>query len=147
MSDTLQIRAPHSTWMIGSALAAMVVHGLCWFVVQMFAGTSDAIGDTQRQMVLALAWLVGALALWRLRPPPSRLHAMMTVLACALFVTGLGSLAALLKLTVLEHADMSARLLQSFGLFGGLLVLAHLAMAIPASIVLQAVALTRPKPV
>jgi len=144
--EKLQIRTPHSTWMIGSALAAMVVHGLCWFVVQMFAGTDDAIGDTQRQMVLALAWLVGSLALWRLRPPPSRLHAILTVLACALFVTGLGSLAALVRLAVLEHADMSARLLQSFGLFGGLLVLAHLVLAMPAAIVLQAVALTRPKP-
>ena len=144
--NTLQIRTPHSTWMIGSALAAIVVHGACWFVVHLFVGSGDTVGDTQRQMVLALAWLVGALALWRLRPPPSRLHALMIVLVCALFVTGLGSLAALVKLTFLEHADMSARLLQSFGLFGGLLVLAHLAMAIPSAIVLQAVALTRTVP-
>lgn len=146
MTDKLQVRTPHSTWMIASALAAMILHGLCWFAVQIVIGTSDAFGDTQRQMVLALAWMVGSLALWRLRPPPSRLHAVFTVLLCALFVTGLGSLAALVKLTVLEHADMSAGLLQSFGMLGGLLVLAHLALAIPSAIVLQLIALTRPKP-
>lgn len=144
--EKLHIRTPHSTWMIASALTAMVVHGVGWFVAQIIIGTSDAIGDTQRQMVLALAWLVGSLALWRLRPPPSRLHAIFTVLLCALFVTVLGSLAALVKLTVLEHADMSAGLLQSFGLLGGLLVVAHLALAIPSAIVLQLVALKRPKP-
>ncbi len=147
MTDTLQIRTPHSTWMIVAALAAMLLHGACWFIVQIVIGTSDAIGDTQRQMILALAWMVGSLALWRLRPPPSRLHAILTVLACALFVTVLGSVAALVKLAVLEHADMSAGLLQSFGLLGGLLVLAHMALAIPSGIVLQLVALARPKPV
>mgnify|MGYP007007529375 FL=1 len=131
--------------MIAAALAAMLVHGLFWFVAQIIVGTSDAIGDTQRQMVLALAWLVGSLALWRLRPPPSRLHAVSMVILCALFVTVLGSLAALVKLMVLEHADMSAGLLQSFGMLGGLLVLAHLALAIPSAIVLQLVALKRPK--
>ncbi|WP_443748658.1 hypothetical protein [Asticcacaulis solisilvae] len=144
--EKLHVRTPHSTWMIASTLAAMLLHGLCWFIVQIVIGTQDAIGDTQRQMVLALAWLVGSLALWRLRPPPSRLHAILTVLVCALFVTVLGSLAALIKLMVLEHADMSAGLLQSFGMLGGLLVLAHLAMAIPSAILLQQVALTRPKP-
>jgi hypothetical protein len=144
--DTLKVRTPHSTWMIAAAFVAMILHGVLWFMAQIVAGTSDAIGDTQRQMILALAWMVGALALWRLRPPPSRLHAVFTVLLCALFVTVLGSLAALVKLMVLEHADMSAGLLQSFGIMGGLLVLAHLVLAVPSAIVLQAVALTRPKP-
>lgn len=127
--------------MITAVLVALVFHGLCWFVTRMIAGDAQALGETQRQMGIALAWMVGAVALWRLSPPPSRLHAVLIVLLCTLFVTCLGSVGALATYVVRGIANRN--LVTSFAVYGGLMVLGQLALSLPSSLVLQALALTR----
>lgn len=138
---SLALRQPDIRWMLTAALAALCVHGACWFIVRVLNGDAQAIGETQRQMGIALAWMVGALALWRISAPPSRLHAILVVLLCAIFVTCLGSVGALA--TYFARGMLNNNLLTSFAMYGGLMVLGQLALAIPSTIVLQAVALTR----
>ncbi len=129
--------------MIISIFAAVALHGLCWFVARLLTGDSQAVGETQRQISLGLAWMVGAVALWRINLPPSRLHAVFTVLVCALFLVLLGSGAALIKLVMVDGAQPNGRLLQSFGMLSGLMLLAQMALAVPSAILLQGLALTR----
>ena len=138
---TLTLRQPSARWLITAALAALCLHGACWYAVRLLNGDPGAVGETQRQMGIALAWMVGALALWRIAPPPSRLHAILSVMVCALFVTCLGSVGALA--TWFARGQVTHELLTSFAIFGGLMVLAQLALALPSAVLLQAVALTR----
>ena len=140
----LQLRPPETRWMILAAVAALCLHGLCWYVTRLLLGDGpEALAETQRQMCLALAWMVGALIIWKMALPASRLHAVLTVLTCALFLTVLGSAAAFLKLLFVDHAVLSGKLVSSFLMLGGLLVVAQLVLAIPSAILLQAVGLRR----
>ncbi len=140
----LTFRKPEKTWMLLSGIAALCLHGALWFVAQsVFGGDSDAMSETQIKMVLAVSWIVCALVLWKIGMPASRLHAVLSVLTCALFVTGLGSVAALIKLIFIDRAEPTHELLSSFGLLSGLMLLAHLALAAPTAILLQGLALSR----
>ena len=141
MNARLSLRQPVVRWMITAALSALCLHGACWFVARLVFADPQAIAETQRQMGIALAWMVGSLALWRISAPPSRLHAILTTLLCALFVTGLGSVGALA--TWSARGQLTHELLSSFALYGGLMLLSQLALAIPSTVLLQAVALTR----
>lgn len=140
----LEIRTPDTRWLILAAVIAVCLHGLCWYLVRTLLGDGpEALAETQRQMCLALAWMVGALVIWKISLPPSRLHAVLTVLTCALFLVILGSAAAFVKLILVDHAVVTGKLVSSFLTLGGLLVAAQLVLAIPSSVVLQAVALRR----
>lgn len=140
----LEIRTPDTRWLILAAVIAVCLHGLCWYLVRTLLGDGpEALAETQRQMCLALAWMVGALVIWKISLPPSRLHAVLTVLTCALFLVVLGSAAAFVKLILVDHAVVTGKLVSSFLTLGGLLVAAQLVLAIPSSVVLQAVALRR----
>ena len=141
---SLTLRQPVTRWMITAVLSALTLHGAAWFITRLLAGDAGALAETQRQMVIALTWMVGALVLWCISPPPSRLHAILLVLACALFVTLLGSVGALA--TYFARGMVDNKLLSSFAMFGGLMMLGQLALSIPSAIVLQAVALTRAPP-
>jgi len=143
MASTVQPRTPELRWMLTAAALALCVHGLCWYLLRRIMGDSDALVETQRQMWLALGWMVCALILWKMSPPPSRLHAVMSGLTCSLFLAVLGSAAAFLKLVLVDHAVIDGRLLSSFLTLGGLLVVAQVALSLPSAIVLQAVALKR----
>ena len=141
MKTALTFRQPAMRWMITGALAGLCLHGACWYFARVIAADPEAVGETQRQMGIALAWMVGALALWRISPPASRLHAVLSILVCALFVTCLGSVGALA--TWVAKGQINGELLSSFAVFGGLMVLGQLMLAIPSAVLLQAVALTR----
>ncbi len=141
MSGKLSLRQPVARWMVTAALAALCLHGACWFVTRLIAADPEAVGETQRQMGIALAWMVGSLALWRIATPPSRLHAILIILVCAVFVTGLGSVGALATWTA--RGQLTHELLSSFAVYGGLMMLGQLALAIPGAVLLQAIALTR----
>ena len=140
----LTIRMPETRWMILAAVIALCLHGLCWYATRTLMGDGpEALAETQRQMCLALAWMVCALVMWKISLPPSRLHAVLTVLTCALFLTVLGSAAAFIKLVLVDHAVVNGKLISSFLTLGGLLVVAQLVLSIPSAILLQAVALRR----
>ena len=140
----LNFRKPDWTWMLLSGVAALCLHGGLWFIAwSVFGGDGEALSETQRQMVLALFWIVCAIVLWKINLPPSRLHAILGVLTCVLFVTVLGSVAALVKLILVDKAEMTKELLSSFGLLSGLLFLAQMALAVPTALLLQGVALSR----
>ena len=140
----LQVRTPETRWLVLAAVIALCLHGLCWYVTRLLMGDgAEALAETQRQMCLALAWMVCALIMWKISLPPSRLHAVLTVLTCALFLALLGSGAAFIKLVVVDHAMVNEKLISSFLVLGGLLVAAQLVLSVPSAILLQAVALRR----
>lgn len=142
-SAPLEFRKPVTTWNITAVFVALVLHGLMWFVARLVFGDSQAVSAAQGQMILALMWMIGAIAMWWINPPPSRLHAVLLVLGCALFVTVLGSAVAFIKFTVLDGGQATQELFSSFILFGGLMILAQIVLAIPSAILLQTVALKR----
>jgi len=100
--------------------------------------------DTQLQMGFALAWMVGALAMWRISPAATRLHAVSTVMLGALFVTLLGNLGALGSF-IARGIQLNGSFLSAFLIYRGLNVLLELALAVPSAILLQGLALTRAK--
>lgn len=129
--------------MVIAGVAALCLHGFCWFVVRVLWGDVHAIDETQRQVTLALFWMVCTLIAWKLKPPPSRLHAALSVLMYALFLILLGSVAALIKLAFIDRMPLDAQLLKSFSLLSVMMVLTHMCLAVPSAILLQAVALKR----
>ena len=139
----LEFRKPVTTWNITAVFAALVLHGIMWFVARVLFGDSQAVSAAQGQMILALMWMIGAIAMWWINPPPSRLHAILLVLGCALFVTVLGSAVAFFKFILLDGGQATQQLFSSFILFGGLMILAQIALAVPSAILLQMVALKR----
>jgi magnesium-transporting ATPase (P-type) len=139
----LSYRQPEMRWMFISGIAALCLHGLCWFVVRALWGDTDAAGETQRQVTLALFWMVCTLIAWKLSPPPTRLHATLGVLMYALFLTLLGSVVALIKLSFFDHMKLGLDLLKSFSLLSVMMILTHMCLAVPSAILLQAVALKR----
>ncbi|MFT4074601.1 MAG: hypothetical protein QM647_03650 [Asticcacaulis sp.] len=143
----LSYRQPEIRWMFISAIAALCLHALCWFVARALWGDADAAGETQRQVSLAVFWMVCTLIAWKLSPPPSRLHAALGALMYALFLTLLGSVVALIKLSFFDRMPLDANLMKSFSLLSVMMILTHLCLAVPSAILLQAVALKRnPQP-
>jgi hypothetical protein len=142
-TSPLEFRKPVTTWNITAVLLALVLHGIMWFVVRLVFGDSEAVSAAQGQMILALMWMIGAIAIWWINLPPSRLHAVLMVLGCALFVTMLGSGVALIKFILLDGTRATQELLSSFLIWGGLMVLAQIVLAVPSAILLQMVALKR----
>ncbi len=142
-SPGLSYRQPELRWMIIAGVAALCLHGLCWFMVRVLWGDAHAVDETQRQMTLALFWMICTLIAWKLSPPPSRLHATLGVLMYALFLILLGSVAALIKLAFIDRMALDAQLLKSFSLLSIMMVLTHMCLAVPSAILLQAVALKR----
>lgn len=140
----LHFRRPQRRWMLIALAAALCLHGFEWFLQASLLPLEDggAFAVTQRQVVLALFWMGGALALWNLAPPPSRLHAVMMALLCVLFVSVMGSVFVVAG-HALRGAAMEADLLSSFAIYGGLLVLAQLVLAVPTAVLLQGLALSR----
>jgi hypothetical protein len=139
----LEFRKPVTTWNITAVFAALVLHGIMWFAARLLFGDNQAVSAAQGQMILALMWMIGAIAIWWIKLPPSRLHAVLLVMGCALFVTVLGSVVAFMKYTVIDGGQATQELFSSFIIFGGLMVLAQIALAVPSAILLQMVALKR----
>ena len=129
--------------MVIAGVAALCLHGFCWFVVRVLWGDANAADETQRQVTLALFWMICTLIAWKLSPPPTRLHATLAVLMYALFLILLGSLAALIKLAFIDKMPLDAQLLKSFSLLSIMMFLTHMCLAVPSAILLQAVALKR----
>jgi hypothetical protein len=142
-NPALSYRQPELRWMVIAGVAALCLHGFCWFVVRVLWGDVHAADETQRQVTLALFWMVCTLFAWKLKPPPSRLHAALSVLMYALFLILLGSVAALIKLAFIDRMPLDAQLLKSFSLLSVMMVLTHMCLAVPSAILLQAVALKR----
>lgn len=140
----LHIRRPVTTWMIAAAFFALCLHGLCTFVIQLLTGNADAAGEAQRQMVLAIAWMTGSLILWRLRPPASRLHALLTAMACAVFVAFAGTVVRFITVLI-GGAAISKQLLLSYSLLSAVVFIGYFVAAVLSSLLLQGIALTRPK--
>ena len=126
-----------------AGVAALCLHGLCWFAARVLWGDAHAAEETQRQVTLALFWMVSTLIAWKLSPPPSRLHATLGVLMYALFLILLGSVAALIKLAFIDRMPLDAQLMKSFALLSLMMILTHMCLAVPSAILLQAVALKR----
>ena len=141
----LKIRTPVTTWMIAAAFFALCLHGLCTFLIQLLTGSQDAVGEAQRQMVLAIAWMTGSLIIWRLTPPPSRLHAVLIAMACAVFVAFAGTVVRFVSVLI-GGAVISKQLLFSYSLLSAVVFIGYFIAAALSALLLQGIALTRPKP-
>ncbi len=141
----LVFRHPETRWMIIAVIAALCLHGLCWLMGRLFAGDMQgAFVETQRQMALALAWMIGVMFMWKINPPASRLHAVMNIMMCVLFVCALGSAVAIAKNVIAAPSAVRSNLLV-FGVPIALAV-AQMILAIPSAMLLQGLALTRARP-
>lgn len=129
--------------MITATLLSLCLHGVCWFIAAHLLRDGEALANTQRQMVLALFWMVGSIAIWRVAPPASRLHAYITAMACALFVSLLGSGVVLIKLIFLEKYEPNGNFLSAVGMLGGVVMLGYFGCALCSAALLQGLALTR----
>ena len=58
----LEFRKPVTTWNITAVFLALVLHGIMWFVARVLFGDSQAVSAAQGQMILALMWMIGAIA-------------------------------------------------------------------------------------
>ncbi|WP_157138692.1 hypothetical protein [Asticcacaulis biprosthecium] len=128
--------------MILSAVAALCLHGAQWFLTSSLMGNEDALGETQRQMVLAAFWVVATLVLWKISFPPSRLHALLMALCGALFITMAGNVAALVNYMI-KGVTLTQELVSAFALYRGVKGLGELVLSIPTAVLLQGLALSR----
>ncbi|WAC48168.1 hypothetical protein OVA03_15965 [Asticcacaulis sp. SL142] len=143
----LQLRQPAFPWMVTSLIGAMVLHGCVWFFARLLAPQgADAVVETQRQIGLGFFWMVGALALWSLKVPKSRLKAVVMGLTCAGLIGLLGSALAFGQFLLHHKVPATSHNLIPFAGFSLLMVVAQLVLAIPAAITLQQIALKRTPP-
>jgi hypothetical protein len=133
--------------MVTSLIGAMVLHGGVWFFARLLAPQgADAVVETQRQIGLGFFWMVGALALWSLKVPKSRLKATLSGLTCAGLIGLLGSALAFGQFLMHHKVPATSHNLIPFAGFSLLMVVAQLVLAIPAAIALQQIALKRTPP-
>lgn len=142
----LHFRKPRLPWIVTALIGAGSVHAIAWFVGRVAASAElgDALMETQRQVILALFWMVCATAIWMIRPPKSRFSALLHVLGCAFFVCFLGSMVAFVNWMVGENIGFNIDNLTTFSLYALLMILAQLVLAVPSAALLQQIMLTRP---
>ncbi|WKL57427.1 hypothetical protein Q1W73_00110 [Asticcacaulis sp. ZE23SCel15] len=130
--------------MVTSLIGAMVLHGCVWFFARLLAvGGGDAALEAPRQVGLAFFWMVGALAIWSVKAPSSRITAALTVLICAGMTGVLGSVLVFLQLLLHMTAPLEKHGPVMFVGMSLLMILTQVLIAIPAAITLQQIALKR----
>lgn len=143
----MQFRAPAFPWIITGLIAALSLHGLAWFFSRAFAmDTAEAFYETQRQVILALFWMVSAIALWSMRPPKNRLTALFHIMACAFVVCLLGSAVAFFNWMVAQNVAFAPGNLLLFSGYALLMMLGQLFLALPSATLLQQIILSPERP-
>ncbi|MGA9659486.1 MAG: hypothetical protein WBQ60_10350 [Asticcacaulis sp.] len=138
----LSFHQPEVNWMLIAGATSLCLHGFFWWLSRTLLGDPQAAAETLRQMMLAPAWIISTLIIWKISLPPTRLHAVLSVLGCVFLMIVLGSIAAFIKLTVLQAYPVE-RLLKAFSLLSLMMLLTQLFLAVPAAILLQALTLRR----
>jgi len=145
-SPALELRKPETTWMLGGITATLCLFGVLWFLFSRLVNLDQPATQSRVIMVSGLGWMVCTVAWWKMKAPQSRLHAVMTGLLGTLAVTLAGTAVRFAGLLI-QGALFDRRVLVTFSLLSGVLLVAQLILAIPSAILLQQIVLRRAAPV
>jgi len=141
----LQTRKPFVMWCPLALLASGAVHGVLWYLTRAIAAQGEiAGGDSVRQIGLSVFWMVCAAAVWQIKSPRKRLHAVGQVLIAALLIGLLGSVMAFINLTLTQNFELSLNNALIFAVVALPMVVSQLIVALPSAVLFQQILLKRP---
>ena len=123
--------------------ATLCLFGLLWFAISGLINLEQAATQSRVVMVSGLGWMACTVAWWKMKPPQSRLHAVVSVLVCAAAVALAGTILGFIGL-VFHGVLFDRRELRGYSLLFGLLLIVQLILAVPSAILMQQVLLRRP---
>ena len=141
----LELRRPNTSWMLGGLLSTLVLFGLLWLVFSHLVTRDQPDIQSRMVMVSGLGWMVCALVWWKMKVPQSRLHAVFTVLLCALVVALAGTVVHFVGL-LFRGVLFDRRVLVTVSMVSGLLLMAQLILAVPSALLMQQIVLRRADP-
>ena len=142
-APALELR--RSTWILAGVLATLCLFGLLWFVFSHLVSLEQPVNQSRVVMISGLGWMVCAVVWWKMRPPLSRLHAVFGVLFSALGVALAGTAVRFIGL-LFQGVLFDKRVLVTFALLSGVLLVAQLILAVPSAVVMQQIVLRRGQP-
>jgi hypothetical protein len=141
-SPSLELRTPHLHWMLLGTAATLCLFGLLWFLFSHLVSLDQPIGQSRVVMVSGLGWMVCSLVWWNMKAPHSRLHAVFAVLLSTLAVALAGTLFRFVGL-LFQGVLFDRRVLVTFSLLSGVLMVAQLILAVPSAVMMQQIVLRR----
>ena len=141
----LEIRRPATSWMLGGVVVTLCLFGLLWFLFSHLVSLEQPVTQSRTVMISGLGWMVCTLVWWNMKPPRSRLHAVFTVLLGTLAVALAGTLVRFVGL-LFQGVLFDHRVLVTFSILSGVLLVAQLVLAVPSAVLMQQVVLRRVRP-
>ena len=143
--STLELRTPAITWMLSGVLITLCLFGVMWFLISHLIRLEQPASQSEVVMISGLGWMVCTIVWWKMKTPQSRLHAVFTVLLCALAVALAGTAFSFAGLLV-QGVLFDRRVLRIFSLFSGVLLVVQLILAVPSAVLMQQLVLRRARP-
>ena len=140
---TLELRTP--TWMLAGIVVTLGLFGLLWFLFSHLVSLEQAAYQSRVVMISGFGWMVCAIAWWHMKAPQSRLHAVFSVLLSTLAVALAGTAVRFMGL-LFQGVLFDKRVLVTFSVLSGVLLVAQVVLAVPPALVLQQVVLRRTQP-
>ena len=131
--------------MLVGLVLTLGLFGLLWFLFSHLVSLEQPVDQSRIVMVSGLGWMVCAIVWWNMKTPQSRLHAVFTVLLSTLAVALAGTVVRFLGL-LFQGVLFDHRVLVTFSLLSGVLLVAQVVLAVPAAVVMQQVVLRRIEP-
>jgi len=144
-ATVLEIRRPNTSWMLGGVFLTLCLFGVLWFLFSRLVNLEQPVSQSRIVMISGLGWMALAITWWKMKPPQSRLHAVFDVLLSALAVALAGTAMRFAGLLI-QGMLFDRRVLVTFSLLSGVLLVAQLVLAVPSALVLQSVVLRRAAP-
>jgi len=141
----LEPRRPDLTWMLLGVLITLCLFGVLWFLFSHLVNLAQPVSQSRVVMISGLGWMVCSIVWWKMKPPQSRLHAVITVLLSTLAVAAAGTLVRFVGL-LFQGVLFDRRVLVTFSLLSGVLLVAQLILAVPSAVVMQQIVLRRVQP-
>ncbi len=141
----LDLRTPNLTWILVGVVVTLGLFGLLWFLFSHLVSLDQPDSQSRVVMLSGLGWMVFAIAWWKMKTPQSRLHAVFTVLLSTLAVALAGTVVRFIGL-LFQGVLFDRRVLVTFSLLSGVLLVAQVVLAVPAAVVLQQIVLRRVPP-
>jgi len=139
---TLEFRTPNITWMLSGVAVTLGLFGLLWFLFSHLVSLEQPVNQSRIVMISGLGWMVCAVVWWKMKTPQSRLHAVFTVLLSTLAVALAGTVVRFIGL-LFQGVLFDHRVLVTFSLLSGVLLVAQVVLAVPAAVVMQQIVLRR----
>jgi hypothetical protein len=143
--NALELRQPNTTWMLVGVLVTLCLFGVLWFLFSHLVSLDQPVTQSRVVMISGLGWMVCTIVWWKMKPPHTRLHAVITVLLSALAVAAAGTLVRFISL-LFQGVLFDKRVLVTFSLLSGVLLVAQLILAVPSAVLMQQVVLRRAQP-